>query len=99
MVVTECQRQKDINQSRKSVFKQNVDSLMEDVGNTESRISLVDHVTRFLHDSCNGAVSVIDAYALDRRTEQQSNKTVCVVLGSIRQKATWLQGSASLNKI
>jgi hypothetical protein len=88
MVVTECQRQKDINESRKSILIQNVESLVEDIGSTESRISLVDQVTRFLHDICNGTVSVIDAYTLDRRTEQQSQKTICVVLGSIRQKAT-----------
>jgi hypothetical protein len=45
----------------------------------------VDQVTRFLHDICNGTVSVIDAYTLDSR---QFQKTICVVLGSIRQNAT-----------
>jgi hypothetical protein len=74
-VVTECQRQKDINESRKSILIQNVESLVEDIGSTESRISLVDQVTRFLHDICNGTVSVIDAYTLNSRTEQQSQKT------------------------
>jgi hypothetical protein len=89
MVVTECQRQKDINQSKTSICIQNVDSLVDDIGNPDSRISLVDQVTRFLHDICNGTVSVIDAYTLDQRgTKQQLHKAICVVLGSMRQKAT-----------
>jgi hypothetical protein len=83
VVVEEIRLQKEIHNCQRSLLIKNVDKLVADIDEPVSRLSLVDQVTKILHNICDGAVSALDVYTLG----QQSN-TVCVMLGSKRQKST-----------
>jgi hypothetical protein len=87
-VAEECGRQKELYDCTRSVIIHNANQLVMDSGCVENGYSLLDQVISLLHNISK--VSVLDAFIMRRRSEQPST-SVCIVLGSSRQKATFFQ--------
>jgi hypothetical protein len=62
VVAEEVRQQKEAQNCLRSMLIKNVDKSIADIGGMHSRLSLLDQVTKFLHNICNDAVSVLDVY-------------------------------------
>jgi uncharacterized protein YihD (DUF1040 family) len=83
-VTEECGRQKEMYDCTRSIIIHNANQLVMDSSCVESRGSLVDQVTSLLHTMCK--ISVLDAFSLGHGSNQPRT-SVCIILGSSRQKA------------
>ena len=90
MAADTYKKENELDKCARSVLIHNADKLvsaMEFEDNLGINYSLEDKVTKTLHKMCKSMISFMEVYTVGKGTQEMGPTSVCVVLGSARQKS------------
>ena len=79
-------KEKDLDKCGRSLIIHNADRIAMEDDNDYIRYNLAEQVTETLHTMCRSMICVMEAYTLGKWVDGTPPTSVCVVLGSARQK-------------
>ena len=86
-------KEKELDKCSRSIIIHNANKIAMEDNNDYINYNLAEKVTETLHTMCRSMICVMDSYTLGQLKDGNPPTTVCVVLGSPRQKGTAFQRS------
>ena len=80
-------RDKEYDRCGKSILIHNADKLVVEEYDDRVNYSLAEKVTEALHTMCRCMITIVEAFPMGRMIEGKPTTSICVVLGSNRQKS------------
>ncbi len=80
-------KDKELDRCGKSILIHNADKLVTEDYDEKVNYSLAEKVTEALHTMCRCMITIVEAFPMGKSTDGKTTTSICVVLGSSRQKS------------
>ncbi len=80
-------KDKELDRCGKSILIHNADKLVTEDYDEKVNYSLAEKVTEALHTMCRCMITIVEAFPMGKPTDGKITTSICVVLGSSRQKS------------
>ena len=80
-------RDKELDRCGRSILIHNADKLVTEDYDEKVNYSLAEKVTEALHTMCRCMITIVEAFPMGKMVEGKPTTSICVVLGSSRQKS------------